>query len=68
MSTVEKVQLEGVVVLKIVKHCKDALPQTVRGKLLGLEFDGRVEVTNSFATPSIIDENEDNTDGVYSLV
>jgi translation initiation factor 3 subunit H len=60
-ACVENVVIDGLVVLKIVKHCKEALPAIVSGKLLGLEFDSKVEVTNSFAMPSSSDENEDNS-------
>jgi len=35
-------------VLKIVKHCKDALPHLVSGALLGLDQKGVLEVTHSF--------------------
>ena len=39
------VELDGMVVLKIVKHCQQALPTFVTGQLLGLDI-GR-----SVATP-----------------
>ena len=60
-ETVEQVVLDGLVVLKIVKHCKEALPAVVSGKLLGLEFDGKVEVTNCFAMPTAGEESDDNS-------
>ncbi len=60
-DTVEQVVLDGLVVLKIVKHCKEALPAVVSGKLLGLEFDGKVEVTNCFAMPTAGEESDDNS-------
>ena len=34
--------------LKIVKHCKDALPHLVSGALLGLDQKGVLEITHSF--------------------
>jgi len=40
------------VVLKIVKHCKEHLPQLVTGQLLGLDYGGTLEVTNCFPFPS----------------
>jgi translation initiation factor 3 subunit H len=53
-------------VLKIVKHCKENLPQLVTGQLLGLDYDGTLEVTNCFPFPSraeAVDEDYENTDG-----
>lgn len=47
------------VVLKIIKHCKENLPSLVTGQLLGLDFDGKLEVTNCFPFP----QQKDDTDG-----
>jgi translation initiation factor 3 subunit H len=41
--------------LKIVKHCHDALPQMVTGSLLGLVGSGILEVTHAFAFPETRD-------------
>lgn len=46
------VQLDGLVLLKIIKHCKEGVPGVVHGELLGLDVDGVLEVTNSFAVPA----------------
>lgn len=54
----ELVELDGLVVLKIVKHCKEHLPQLVTGQLLGLDFGSTLEVTNCFPFPS----NTEGTD------
>jgi len=40
------------VVLKIVKHCQQALPQFVTGQLLGLDIGRSLEVTNCFPFPT----------------
>lgn len=45
---VERVQLDGLVVLKILKHCHESLPQLVTGQLLGLGLQNTLEVTNCF--------------------
>lgn len=50
-STVKAVQLDGQVVLKIVQHCNDSLPQLVTGQLLGLDVGHTLEVTDSFPFP-----------------
>ena len=45
------VQLEGHVVLKIVKHCKESQPALVTGQLLGLDIGSTLEVTDCFPFP-----------------
>lgn len=49
-------------VLKIVKHCKEHLPQLVTGQLLGLDYDTTLEVTNCFPFPSRSEANDDFED------
>lgn len=48
---VKTVQLEGQVLLKIIQHCTEALPQNVTGQLLGLDVGQQLEVTDCFAFP-----------------
>lgn len=45
------VQLEGHVILKIVKHCQECAPNLVTGQLLGLDVGSTLEVTDSFPFP-----------------
>jgi translation initiation factor 3 subunit H len=45
---VEEVVIDGLAVLKIVKHCREGLPQLVSGALLGLDQKGVLEITHSF--------------------
>ena len=45
------VQLDGHVVLKIVKHCKEGTPTLVTGQLLGLDIGQTLEVTDCFPFP-----------------
>jgi len=45
------VELDGLVVLKIIKHCQQALPGFVNGQLLGLDIGRTLEVTNCFPFP-----------------
>ncbi|CAG8457548.1 17002_t:CDS:2 [Dentiscutata heterogama] len=56
----ESVQLDGLVVLKIIKHCREFFPSPVTGQLLGLDVNGILEVTNCFPFPGSKpdDENE----------
>merc|ERR1712086_634842 len=58
------VEIDGLAVLKIVKHCTENLPQLVTGQLLGLDYDATLEVTNCFPFPSRSDtEGEDGDEG-----
>ncbi|CAD7700775.1 unnamed protein product [Ostreobium quekettii] len=61
-ETVEKelkcVQLTGLVVLKIVKHCNSCLPALVTGQLLGLDVGSTLEVTDCFPFPSLAADYE----------
>ncbi|KAI7867521.1 JAB1/Mov34/MPN/PAD-1 ubiquitin protease-domain-containing protein [Spinellus fusiger] len=53
----KSVQLDGLVVLKIIKHCRESYPNDVTGQLLGLDDKGALEVTNCFPFPSDGDED-----------
>jgi len=44
------------VVLKIIKHCQEALPSFVTGQLLGLDIGRTLEVTNCFPFPNKNDD------------
>lgn len=50
---VESVHIDGLALLKIVKHCHDSLPAMVTGSLLGLveASSGVLEVTHAFPFP-----------------
>jgi hypothetical protein len=49
------------VILKIIKHCKEAFPNPVAGMLLGLDTpDGILEVTNTSAYPADATEVDDD--------
>ncbi|KAI9590897.1 JAB1/Mov34/MPN/PAD-1 ubiquitin protease-domain-containing protein [Syncephalis fuscata] len=47
----ESVQLDGMVVMKIIKHCRERHNGTATGQLLGLDVDGCLEITNCFPLP-----------------
>ncbi|RUS23688.1 hypothetical protein BC938DRAFT_474765 [Jimgerdemannia flammicorona] len=55
------VQLDGLVVLKIIKHCREAYPTDVTGQLLGLDVHGVLDVTNCFPFPS---DDDDEANGM----
>lgn len=48
----ECVQLDGLVLLKIIKHCRQNLPDAVSGHLLGLDVKEKLEVTGCFPMPA----------------
>ena len=50
-KTLRVVQLDGSVVLKIVKHCQESQPALVTGQLLGLDIGSTLEVTDCFPFP-----------------
>lgn len=50
-SRLRAVQLEGHVILKLVKHCQECAPNLVTGQLLGLDVGSTLEVTDSFPFP-----------------
>ena len=51
-AAVSVVQLDALVAVKIVKHCREALPTLAMGQLLGLDVGARLEVTHAFPVPS----------------
>ena len=50
-SQLKSVQVDGQVVLKIMQHCNESLPQLETGQLLGLDVGQTLEVTDCFAFP-----------------
>ena len=69
---VRELHIDGVAVLKIVKHCHDNLPSMVAGSLLGLDVDGVLEVTYSYPFPIAKAEGDedkkDDSDGQESQI
>ncbi|GAB2278233.1 Eukaryotic translation initiation factor 3 subunit H [Dionaea muscipula] len=62
------VQMEGLVILKIIKHCKDFSPALVTGQLLGLDVGSVLEVTNCFPFPVREEDEELEAEGAnYQL-
>lgn len=61
VQPVQNVQIDGLVLLKIIKHCKEQAPDQASGQLLGLNVDGRLEVTQCFPMP-VEGTDEDGAD------
>eukprot|EP01084_Bolivina_argentea_P098035 176219_1 len=57
---ISAVQIEGFVLLKIIKNCGEYLAQqqAVNGTLLGLQNNNTMEVTNCFPTPTHFSETD----------
>ncbi|CAA7266515.1 unnamed protein product [Cyclocybe aegerita] len=55
------VQLDGMVVTKIIKHAREAPSTTAHGLLLGLDLDGILEVSNSFPLPQHVNDDDDKS-------
>jgi translation initiation factor 3 subunit H len=55
------VQLDGLVVTKIIKHGRETSSLTAHGLLLGLDLDGILEVSNSFPLPHHSGDEDDKT-------
>lgn len=45
---IQKVEIDALVILQIMKHCKQNTPQAVTGQLLGLDVDDTMQITHSF--------------------
>ncbi|KAE8658416.1 Eukaryotic translation initiation factor 3 subunit H [Hibiscus syriacus] len=68
VSPLRFVQIEGLVILKIIKHCKEFSPALVTGQLLGLDVGSVLEVTNCFPFPIREEDEEIEADGAnYQL-
>ncbi|XP_057543458.1 eukaryotic translation initiation factor 3 subunit H isoform X2 [Amaranthus tricolor] len=62
------VQIEGLAILKIIKHCKECSPDPVTGQLLGLDVGSVLEVTNCFPFPTRDEDEELEAEGAnYQL-
>lgn len=56
---INAVHIDGLAVLKIVKHCQESLPKFVSGSLLGLGVEnGVLEITHSFPFPEPRDDSK----------
>ncbi|KAF8843989.1 hypothetical protein BDN67DRAFT_944264 [Paxillus ammoniavirescens] len=55
------VQLDALVVTKIVQHGRDAPSASAHGLLLGLDLEGVLEVSNSFPLPSHANDDDEKS-------
>ena len=52
-APLKAVQLEALVVMKVIKHCATRFPTTATGSLVGMDVDGLLEITNTFPFPIV---------------
>lgn len=52
-SPLRAVQVEALVVMKLIKHCSQSFPIVATGSLVGMDVDGTLQVTNSFPFPTV---------------
>ncbi len=62
-SRVDRVHIDGMVVLKIIKHAHASLPQFAAGSLLGLDEANTLDVTSTFPFP----QSKDAADTAYQM-
>jgi len=64
-STINTVQIDGLVIMKLIKHCHEAESSGsafAQGALLGLVAETRLEITHCFPFPGSSDESMDDED------
>uniref|UniRef100_A0AAY4CCV4 Eukaryotic translation initiation factor 3 subunit H n=1 Tax=Denticeps clupeoides TaxID=299321 RepID=A0AAY4CCV4_9TELE len=68
-SPVKQIQIEGLVVLKIIKHYQEEGQgsEVVQGVLLGLVVEDRLEITNCFPFPQHTEEDADFDEVQYQM-
>jgi len=70
-SSIEVVQVDGLVIMKLAKHCHEVDSSgnvVAQGALLGLVADTRLEITHCFPFPSGTDETIDDEDFQLSMM
>jgi len=56
MEPIQHVQIDALVFLQVMKHCRQHAPHTVTGQLLGLDVENTLQVTHSFGYVQRSDE------------
>lgn len=66
-AIIHSVEIDALVILQIMKHCKHHTPATVTGQLLGLDVDGVLQVTHSFGVFERGEENQQDDRGQFMV-
>jgi len=64
---VTSIHLDGLTLLKIIKHAREAYPTSASGQLLGLDMSEELEVTNCFPFPSVHESSKTISASQYRL-
>lgn len=64
-SPLREVQVEALVVMRIVKHSTTAFPTTATGCLVGMDIGSQLQVTNCFPYPAAVPEASTQQDQYY---
>ncbi|KAJ3124368.1 Eukaryotic translation initiation factor 3 subunit H [Nowakowskiella sp. JEL0407] len=57
---ITKIELDPLVLLKIIKHCKDSYPNVANGQLLGIDIGSSLSISNCFPFSSSSDDSLDS--------
>ncbi|KAJ4395226.1 Eukaryotic translation initiation factor 3 subunit H [Neurospora sp. IMI 360204] len=66
-APIKSVQVEALVVMKIVKHCSTSFPTVATGSVVGMDNNGVIEVTNTFQFPTVDTSSSDSHSDASSL-
>ncbi|KAK4994430.1 hypothetical protein LTR66_005540 [Elasticomyces elasticus] len=55
-----EVQVEALVVMRIIKHSSQAFPSYATGSLVGMDVNGVLQITNSFPFPTVDSTSSDD--------
>lgn len=61
-APLREVQVEALVITKIIKHGSQAFPSVGTGSLVGMDVNGTLQITNSFPFP-VVESSQDGHDG-----
>jgi translation initiation factor 3 subunit H len=67
-AEIKRVEIDALVILQVMKHCRQHVPNTVSGVLLGLDVEDTLQVTHSFGyAQKQADEHLQEDSEVYQL-
>ncbi|KAF2418756.1 eukaryotic translation initiation factor 3 subunit H [Tothia fuscella] len=61
-AALKSVQVEALVVMKLIKHCTSTHPTTATGFLVGMDVNSTLQITNSFPFPTVDAPTNTSTD------
>nr|CBX25072.2 eukaryotic initiation factor [Polytomella sp. Pringsheim 198.80] len=64
----EKIELSTHVVLKIMQHCNECVPEFVSGQLFGLDVENTLEVTDCFPFMSSVNDDQEYSKHQYDMM